>query len=192
MFIFTKTPRQGDASNTPGKLDLRIIGFSKQSIISIQQIIQAIDILPSFHLEGLREIIYDPEFLENDLSNLYAIRPIQNRKGEFRQKERKIVFFEFDQPKLFYQILYHEIGHFVFFLAINSRVKKQWVTEIYPHSECITAYGSVNACEDFAETYATYICDPDALKQLPIKYAFMRDYIFSGRPETLKEKNIPT
>jgi hypothetical protein len=42
------------------------------------------------------------------------------------QRERRIVFFDFDSSDLFYQVLYHEIGHFVFFLALNSNVKKHW------------------------------------------------------------------
>ena len=111
------------------------------------------------------------------------------KKGEFLQKERKIVFFDFDDLALFYQILYHEIGHFVFFLALNSRAKKQWVTEIFPNSQCISHYASKNASEDFAESYASYVRNPQALEQLPAKFAFMRDWVFSGRPESLKEKN---
>ncbi len=189
MNVFTKSQTAGDALSASGKLNLRIVGFAQQDIVSIEQIVQAIDILPSFHLEGLREIIYAPQSLSMNPAELYGVRPHGRRKGEFRQKERRIIFFDFDLPSLFYQILYHEIGHFVFFLAINSRVKKSWVTEIYPQSECISEYGTVNASEDFAETYACFVRDPGRLKQIPRKYAFMRDCVFSGRPETLKEKN---
>ena len=53
----------------------------------------------------------------------------------------------------------------------------------------MTAYGTLNASEDFAETYACYVRDEDALKNLPDKLAFMRDFVFSGKPETMKEKN---
>lgn len=190
MYVFTKSPVFEKTPSTPSKLNLRIMGFSRQDIVSVRQIVQAIDILPSFHLEGLREIVYAPDWSPIRAIAWHTGRPSSHIKGEFRQKQRRIVFFDFDSPGLFYQVLYHEIGHFVFFLAINSRVKKRWVTGIYPRSECITPYASVNASEDFAETYACYVRDPDTLRQLlPEKYAFMRDCVFSGGPDTLKERD---
>ncbi len=190
MHTFVKNQTAGDKPDSAGKINLRIAGFSRQQIVSVSQIVHAIDVLPSFHLEGLREIVYAPDWLASHPLDLYSPRPWGNKKGEFRQNERKIIFFDFDHPALFYQILYHEIGHFVFFLALNSRVKKRWVTEIFPGSTCISAYGSQNASEDFAETYACYVRNPQALEQLPVKFAFMRDWVFSGRPESLKEKNV--
>jgi len=87
-------------------------------------------------------------------------------------------------------MLHHEIGHFVFFLVIGSRVKKRWVTELVPGSSCVSAYARMNPWEDFAETYAYYALHPRILEQtLPEKYAFMRERVFSGSPETLKERD---
>ena len=188
MYTFVKNQPAG--SSPTGKLNLRIAGFSRQQIVSVPQIVSAIDILPNHHLQGLREIVYAPEWLGNHPYQIYEARPWGSKKGEFIQKDRKIIFFDFDNLSLFYQILYHEIGHFVFFLALNSRVKKQWVTEIFPNSACISEYASTNASEDFAESYASYVRDPAALQQLPVKFAFMRDWVFSGRQESLKEKNL--
>lgn len=189
MYTYVKNQAAGNKSDPSGRLNLRIAGFSSQHIVSIPQIVQAIDILPAFHLQGLREIVYAPQGLAGHPWDFDAPRPWGNKKGEFLQKERKIVFFDFDTPSLFYQILYHEIGHFVFFLALNSKVKKRWVTEIFPNSQCISRYATTNASEDFAESYASFVRNPHALEQLPVKFAFMRDCVFSGRPETLKEKN---
>ncbi len=101
-----------------------------------------------------------------------------------------IVFYGFDTPDQFFHVLYHEIGHYVFFQVIGSKVKKRWVTGIYPNSFCATAYGTRNASEDFAESYACYVRDPEYLRHFPEKHAFMRDCVFSGRPETLKEKSV--
>jgi hypothetical protein len=43
--------------------------------------------------------------------------------------------------------------------------------------------------EDFAETYAFYLRRPGVLERdFPEKHAFMRDCVFSGRPDTLKER----
>jgi hypothetical protein len=75
------------------------------------------------------------------------------------------------------------------FPGAQQQREEALVTGIYPRSACITPYGTVNASEDFAESYACYMRDPEALKLLPEKYAFMRDCIFSGDPATLKERN---
>jgi hypothetical protein len=99
------------------------------------------------------------------------------------------VFHRLGPSVLFHHVLYHEIGHFVFYFAIGSNIKKLWVTEIFPHSNCVTAYAEQSASEDFAETYAAYLRDPAALKDLPQKEVFMRECVFSGRPETMKEKD---
>jgi hypothetical protein len=106
------------------------------------------------------------------------------------QRERRIFVYAFDSAAMFYQMLYHEIGHFVFFLVIGSRVKKRWVTEISPDSPCVTAYASVNPWEDFAETYAYYVGRPHILEtEFPEKHAFMHECVFSGSPGTLKERD---
>jgi hypothetical protein len=188
MEIISKSP-VGIGVSSKGTLRLLISGFSQQQVVNVSQIVAAIDLLPNHHIEGLREIVYAPFGLPGDLLDAYSVRPPGQRKGEFRQKERCIVLYEIESLDLLFHVLYHEIGHFVFFLALNSRVKKRWVTEIFPKSQCITSYGASNASEDFAETYACYVRDPDRLQLLPAKFAFMRDWVFSGRVETLKEKN---
>ncbi|WP_139351841.1 hypothetical protein [Polaromonas sp. A23] len=188
MDIYTKSPVIGEQPLEGGVLNLRISGFSSQAIVSIADIVSAVDALPGHHLKGLREIVYAP-YLSSTLRSLYTGRPGYSPKAEFIQRERKIIFYDLCGYDLFHHILYHEIGHFVFFLALNSQVKKRWVTKIFPQSPCITDYGALNACEDFSETYASYMCNAEALKKFPRKYEFMREFVFSGRRETFKEKN---
>lgn len=188
MKIVTKSS-VGGGGTASGTLRLRIAGFGRQDLVQVSQIVAAIDLLPNHHLEGLREIVYAPDGLPDESPQTWWGRPPSARKGEFRQKQRSIVLYEIDSLDLFYHVLYHEIGHFVFFLALNSSVKKRWVTEIFPHSECITPYGTLNASEDFAESYACFVNDPTRLQKLPSKFAYMRDWVFSGRSETLKERN---
>jgi hypothetical protein len=188
MDIFTKSPVSGGLPFDSGVLNLRLSGFSTQTIVPIADIVSAVNALPSHHLKGLREIVYAP-YLASTLRGFYTGRLGQLPKAEFIQRERKIIFYDLCSYDLFHHILYHEIGHFVFFLALNSHVKTRWVTRIFPRSPCITNYGALNACEDFSESYASYMCDAEGLKKFPVKYEFMRDWVFSGRQETLKEKN---
>ena len=187
MYLFTKRSDPENAPTTAGRLHLRIAGFSRQRMVSLGQIVEAIDALPGFHLEGLREIIYAPHW-HPKLIDPYLPHRMGQLKGEFRQRERRIVIFDFDSAGLFHQVLYHEIGHFVFFMAISSKVKKRWVTTIHPNAPCVTQYAMLNASEDFAESYACYLLDPDRLKQVPEKYGFMRNFVFSGDPEMRKER----
>ena len=79
-------------------------------------------------------------------------------------------------------MLFHELGHFVYFRVISSFEKKQWVTEVHPVEEAVTRYGRRNAAEDFAEAFALYVQAPGELAGLPGKYRFMRDAVFKGRP----------
>lgn len=184
MKRFTKSSTLPDRSLPNVCLELIIAGFTQQEIVSVTDIVNAIDRLPRFHLAGLRAISYEPVGYAMTASVQHL-----TRCAEFIQRQRKISVYYFDNPRLLWQILHHEIGHYVFFLIISSQVKKLWVTEIHPHSVCITDYASVNAQEDFAECYAAYLLEPAILQGLPEKFAFMQDLVFSGAPGTLKERS---
>lgn len=188
MYLFNKTRTPTDRGAAQRKLHLRLTGFSQRPYLSIDEVVRAIDVLPSFHLEGLREISYLTELeAAQELADVSGDAQV-HRKGAFIQSERRIVIYGFDNRALFYQVLYHEIGHYVFYLIISSTLKKHWVTQTHPGSVCITPYAASSASEDFAETYACYVQDPERLKQIPEKYSFMHHLVFSGDPITLKEK----
>jgi hypothetical protein len=185
-FIKNRTHAQATAA---GSLNLLLSGFSQQEMIPIDDIVRSVDRLPDFHLQGLRGIVYLPEGAPDTsvLAGPYPVYPRCDPKGEFIQTERRIFVYGFDSPAMFFHMLHHEIGHFVFFLAISSAVKKLWVNELSRGSSCVTAYAGTNPWEDFAETYAYFVLQPRLLEdQLPVKHAFMRDCVFSGHPATLK------
>jgi hypothetical protein len=185
LFIKNRTAAVGR-----GELNLLLSGFSQQDLVPLDDIVRAIDLLPDFHLEGLREIVYLPEYAPAASGFFCPAVPRGEPKGEFVQRERRIFVYGFDSAAMFFQMLHHEIGHFVFFLAIGSAVKKCWVTDVFPGSPCVTPYAGVNPWEDFAETYAYYVLHPRLLEmQFPEKHAFMRDCVFSGSRGTLKERD---
>lgn len=80
-----------------------------------------------------------------------GMAPATHEQAEYVQGERAIRFHWADDPALFVHVLYHEIGHHVFYLVLDSRAKKDWVTRVYPGSVCATPYGMVSPAEDFAE-----------------------------------------
>jgi len=172
-----------------GKLNLLLEGFSRQDVVPVDAIVRSLDRIPDFHLEGLREIVYLPEYARAAAGIAQPGLPGFTPKGEFVQEERRIFVYAIDEPGIFFQMLYHEIGHFVFYLVIGSGVKKRWVTRVSPGSSRVTQYAVLSPSEDFAETYAFYLRRPGVLERdFPQKHAFMRDWVFSGRAGSLKER----
>lgn len=185
---FSKTRHAADIGLETPRLRLLITGFEAQSVVTTQEIVEAIDRLPAFHLEHLREISYEP-WPESSLQLMGGPAGGGSiHHGEYVQRSRKIVLYHFHDRALFHQMLFHEIGHHVFFLILNSRIKKRWVTVLHRAAPCITPYAASSPSEDFAESYAALVLDPEALQRIPEKYDYMRDAVFSGLPATLKEQ----
>ena len=172
------------AARAPIRLAVR--GFSAQGAVSAEEIARAIDWLPGFHLQGLREIVYSA----GEPLHYPSLGPAPATQGcaEYVQAERTIFVYTTEDPALFWHVLYHEIGHHVYFAVMGSTLKKRWATQIFPGSRCATSYGYSSAAEDFAECYALYAQHTRSLEVLPVKLAFMRDEIFSGARETPKER----
>jgi hypothetical protein len=157
------------------RIDLVVRGFSAQAAVSAEEIAAALEWLPGFHLEGLREIVYSPV----EPLRYPSLGARAHGCAEFVQTERAIFIYRTDDPVLFTHVLYHEIGHHVFFLVIDGTARKRWVTQIYPRSRCATHYGTSSAAEDFAECYALYAQHTRSLEDFPRKLQFMRDAVFS-------------
>lgn len=81
----------------------------------------------------------------------------------------------------------HEVGHGVWndmgWHELSPR-QQAW-GELSVNSapdDYVSEYAKTDLHEDFAESYATYIHDPELLQEVsPDKYDFMRDHIFQGR-----------
>src|SRR5262245_34696084 len=109
MRLFIKNRTLGGGAAAAGRLNLRLSGLARQQIVSVDDIVEAIDRLPDFHLEGLREITYLPECGPDEGMPAYPAYPRCEPKGEFVQTERRIYVYGFDRPAMFFHMLYHEI-----------------------------------------------------------------------------------
>jgi hypothetical protein len=157
---------------------------------SVDDISSTIDALPTFHLAGLDQIVYDPDW---ETGSGFALRQSQcprRSKAVFLRDERKILVFNFEHLAELRHILYHEIGHHVFDRILDSMLRKKWVTLINPHSRHVTRYAARNAMEDFAECYAIFIRDPKKLQKIHRKYVFLRDDVFAGIALNLEQGHI--
>jgi len=192
VYNFTKTLTESDLSRAKTKLKLRLTDFKKQNIIPIGSIVNSIDRLPAYHLEQLKEITYDAKrTILTSLTQTEQKIPIQSQ-GIYIQKHRTIAIFNIINKDLFLHTLFHEIGHHVYFCIIGQRLKNIWVTDIYRKDSFITNYASLNAAEDFAESYASYLLNPQGLETIPIKYNFLKNFLFEGkeRPTPPEKLNL--
>lgn len=161
------------------QLNLRLSGFSKQGIVSVDEIIEALKRVPEIHLAGLREIAYDPNRLVQRAISYYStpnddcLTPDFNSRGDYLHDEQWVNIYKFHTKTEFHHLLYHEIGHYVFHNILTARQRRTWVVSLYPGSFYITPYAATNANEDFAECYATYNLKPNKLKSLRRKFAFL-------------------
>ena len=189
MFNFTKSQTESDL-NKKSQLNLKLTDFKKQTNIKLGSIVSAIDRLPAFHLNQLKEITYDPEQLTiQDPDNPFPPKRI-NAKGVYIQNQRMVAIFETEDKGIFFHTLFHEIGHHVYFAVLGQELKHTWVTEICRQDSFITDYASLNAAEDFAESYVSYLQTPDELKTLPLKYHFMDQHVFKTKDKTPRPEKL--
>lgn len=77
----------------------------------------------------------------------------------------------------------HEVGHNAYWVSGES-TQQAWdqTSMASAPDEYVTQYARTGVREDFAESYANYVHDPDLLHEVsPTKYNFMRSHIFHGR-----------
>jgi len=97
----------------------------------------------------------------------------------------------FETPANMEYTVMHEVGHNAYanYETENPQIIKEWErisensSEIYDKTGLgyVSDYAMTDAHEDFSETYATYISDPELLEFMsPEKYNFMKQYIFGG------------
>jgi len=164
---FVKSSGQSQAHETSRPIRVALIGFHLQKKISEDQIIRALTLLPGEHLVDLLCVKYDP------------FRDIKFA-GWYDPSQKRIVVFQFRNEWDFYQLLYHEIAHHVFYNYLTIDERYVWVNEISRFEEHVSSYALKNTHEDFAETYAQYVCSPMRLLKMPVKYLFMNEVVFSG------------
>lgn len=155
--------------------NIKVTGFSVQNILSTEEIVQIINLLPSYHLTNLCEINYDPHRVIPKVTNKANHKQI---KGCYFQNLNMIALFEITEKIQSTHILLHEIGHHVYYRIINSSIKKKWVTQIHTQDAYVSRYSKVNASEDFAECYASYFITPLSLQRCQKKFKFFKECIF--------------
>ena len=165
-----------------------ITGFEKASVMSNEDVQRFIaEKIPPEHVNraNLPTIEYDDRYVATPEGTLLGVTHPNPVTGEnpitiYRQEPQG----SFDRA-LMEQTLAHEIGHNVH-LNLPKSMWNEWrhisTEDLYAGRDRVSDYAWKSMQEDFAESYATYIFDPEHLKDVsPAKYAFMRDRVFAGR-----------
>lgn len=144
--------------------------------------------LPPSHLEGCPAIEFDPN------NSLFQESP--NTLGFYETGSHAIHIcdesrFANGSAGLLDTVI-HEVGHNTYagFVEINPELDAKW-QQLHQNSlekynaegtGFVSDYATTNKFEDFAESYKSYVRDPEKLQFLcPEKYEFLHDYVFSGR-----------
>lgn len=144
------------------------------------------DTIPEWHFDGCTKIEYAPDsstFKIHD-SALGVFYP-KNRNIEIASMER------FETVGDMIDTVVHETGHNVHenLLENNKDAAEKW-EELYRRSISeensifgfVSDYAKTSVYEDFAESYKTYVRDPELLKFMnEEKYEFMKTYVFEGK-----------
>ena len=82
------------------------------------------------------------------------------------------------------QAVAHEVGHNVHSNVLDHEARSLWeeVSARGGSGRRVSEYAREGASEDFAESYAFFLTDADALRDVsPEKHRFLRDRVFKGR-----------
>lgn len=172
-----------------GKFRILLAGFKRQTIVSLDEVVSALQAVPDFHLQGLEAVRYDPLRMFQRLETATIGTPMNFMlRGEFYRQFKALILYAFSRKSEFLHLLYHELGHFVFYRQLSDVERKRWVVELFPGSHHVSDYARDNANEDFAESYAWYVMSPLRLTRLEEKYTFIHEVVFRGTTPRRGEK----
>lgn len=161
-------------------------GYSELSNKDVENLINTL--IPEGHLDNCGNIICnpnDPHWLEMPGAVGYHVEYPDGGPCEICLAGSNVIE---DSSSSELEVLCHEIGHNAYNnLSLEDQIK--W-SEIHTESMItydktglgfVSNYAHTNLFEDFAETYAIYMTNPDLLQFVsPEKYEFMRDEVFDG------------
>lgn len=161
-------------------VNIELWGFLKCPLLKAIAIAEVLAVLPGHQLEGLRSIRYEHARLIPGIARWIRLRGPGKQLGRYDRSTQTITIHATKDRWTLFKVLFHELGHFVYFRVLSSSDRKFWVTTLSTQESSVTRYGQRNAAEDFAECYAAFLMTPYAMQQRPLKNRFMRGVVFQG------------
>lgn len=166
-----------------------IRNFEGCELINNEQLVNYLnETIPSSHLEGCPSIEFDPEnLLFTEYPDCLGFYECGSRAIYLAGEER----FP-DGTEGLKDTIIHEIGHNAYagIVEYNQELAAKWEAlnaeswqkVLTEGTGFVSDYAMTNKYEDFAESYMTYVRDPERLQIMNSeKYDFMREHLFSGR-----------
>lgn len=160
--------------------------FEASGLVSTEQVADYLrETLPPTHLEGCPSICYNSNACEGFPSAL----------GTFDTRNHEINVWgpieQFQGKEDIFNTVTHEVGHNVHANIMAERPdiaerwsqlnNQSWNNYRQDGTGFVSDYARTNVYEDFAETYAAFVRDPEKLQfYCPEKYEFMKQVVFAG------------
>jgi hypothetical protein len=152
-------------------------GFKNCPWVSPESVAEALESLPMHLLTGLRNIRYEPVPLAPGMYS-WVTAPAQSRlHGLYSQEDRTILVQGVKNRVDLFRVLFHELGHHIYFSVLLSEEKKHWVVNLWGSEDAVSSYGKRNAAEDFAELFSLFLMGSSKLHDRPVKTRFLRDTV---------------
>lgn len=168
--------------------DMEVGNFAESGLTDSREVVDYIDkTIPPEHLEGLDAVEYV------NSAEAYESGLIGQWQSDEETGQTTIEIYPHDDQGEMYDTVAHEIGHNAqeILMAEHPEANAAW-GDLYLQSlgdllvsggekdTFVTPYATVNAEEDFAESYAAYLNDPDLLQAVaPQKLDFMATQVFA-------------
>ena len=164
---------------------LAIVDFSKQNLVSPEDVKAAVQRLPKEHYARIRSIWYDPNrslayemaYMNNDPESLKAGGTYLH---DWSNSVSVVVIYPFRTRDEFFHTLYHEIGHHVFLRVLDQNLRDEWFALRNVEKKFVSARARKNSKEDFSETYSCCCFRVHLQYRAPEKTDFMLKRVFQG------------
>ncbi len=184
----TSLARRGASKSTPvyrlskknkGEMvRLSLRGFSQQNLVDVQDVAKMLNQLPAKHLSGLDSVTIFPNS-NKTVKAAYRVKKTSLWWEKYIETNHRIEIYGVSTEDIFYWSMFHELGHFVMDMKLRSSDKKHWVVECHHQKGAVSEYAKRNAQEDFAETYACFLMDPQRLLMSDSKrFSYMKSIVF--------------
>lgn len=165
-----------------------VSGFSKSEVLTSREVETFLkdEFLPEHTSKrNLKKIEYTDEYVSDEPGSYVAGTCYTNRiLGKSRieiNRQNENGATDAEEMK---STISHEVGHNVYYNVVPAKTRGSWkdISENSADDEYVSDYAKTEVEEDFAETYAVYMLDPEALNEIsPEKYEFMREHVFDGK-----------
>lgn len=168
-------------SSVEDTIHVSLWGFRQCPWSSPEIVAEALELLPRHLLAGLMHIRYLPTPLVPSTTTWVTAPSNTRLSGIYSQEDRSILVQGVRNREDLFHVLFHELGHHIYFSVLDSVEKKAWVVDIWGSEDAVSSYGRRNAAEDFAELFALYLLGTSILTDRPVKLNFMRRVVLRDR-----------